>query len=100
MFVLSIAKICLIIIWCRTCNLFTATDSTVAFPVPDQTSLAIMSSGSEIASNHPDTGDSSIPRFSFAAGDFTSIYDTADNVSAWDSVVTCFFLDTAPVVME
>jgi carnosine N-methyltransferase len=39
-------------------------------------------------------------RFSFAAGDFLEIYGNEANVGAWDAVVTCFFIDTAPVVLE
>lgn len=33
-----------------------------------------------------------------AAGSFTEIYDDEYNHNAWHGVVTCFFLDTAPVV--
>ena len=40
------------------------------------------------------------PRFSMAAGDFVEVYGAADAGSSWDAVVTCFFIDTAPVVME
>jgi hypothetical protein len=40
------------------------------------------------------------PRFSMAAGNFTELYSTPQNAGAWDAVVTCFFIDTAPVVME
>jgi hypothetical protein len=44
------------------------------------------------------------PRFSMSTGDFSEIYCTGlkddVNVSVWDAVVTCFFIDTAPVVME
>lgn len=39
-------------------------------------------------------------KFSMAAGNFVEIYGGADNKETWDCVVTCFFLDTAPVVME
>jgi carnosine N-methyltransferase len=35
-----------------------------------------------------------------AAGSFTEIYDAADNANVWDGIVTCFFLDTAPVVLD
>lgn len=35
-----------------------------------------------------------------AAGNFVDIYHTSDNEGAWDVMITCFFLDTAPVVME
>lgn len=35
-----------------------------------------------------------------AAGSFTEIYASEDQLAQWDSVVTCFFVDTAPVVLE
>lgn len=40
------------------------------------------------------------PRFSMCAGDFTQIYRGEEHVGAWDAVITCFFIDTAPVVIE
>lgn len=40
------------------------------------------------------------PRFSMAAGSFTEIYTGEENVDQWDGVVTCFFIDTAPVVLD
>jgi carnosine N-methyltransferase len=33
-------------------------------------------------------------------GDFVDLYGTTEETRAWDAVVTCFFLDTAPVVVE
>ena len=39
-----------------------------------------------------------IPDFSMVAGDFQQVYAT--QVGCWDCLVTCFFLDTAPVVIE
>jgi len=41
-----------------------------------------------------------MPKFSMAAGNFMEIYGNSQNANAWDAVVTCFFIDTAPVVME
>lgn len=40
------------------------------------------------------------PVFSMAAGDFVQTYGDASQAGEWDAVVTCFFIDTAPVVME
>mgnify|MGYP002385227029 CR=1 FL=1 len=37
---------------------------------------------------------------SMAAGDFVAIYSTPAQAGAWDAVATCFFLDTAPCVLE
>jgi carnosine N-methyltransferase len=35
-----------------------------------------------------------------AAGNFMEIYGNAQNAGQWDAVITCFFIDTAPVVIE
>jgi carnosine N-methyltransferase len=37
---------------------------------------------------------------SLAAGDFLVVYSGPEHQGAWDAVVTCFFLDTAPVIMD
>jgi len=38
------------------------------------------------------------PDFSMTAGEFLEVY--GEQIGCWDAVVTCFFLDTAPVVIE
>lgn len=35
-----------------------------------------------------------------AAGSFTEIYSTPDQKEQWHGIVTCFFVDTAPVVID
>jgi len=40
------------------------------------------------------------PDFSMAAGDFCSIYSHARQAGRWDAVASCFFLDTAPNIVE
>ena len=37
---------------------------------------------------------------SMTMGEFIQVYDTQENYGLWDSVVTCFFVDTAPNVLE
>jgi carnosine N-methyltransferase len=37
---------------------------------------------------------------SMAAGEFLEVYAGPEHAGAWDAVVTCFFIDTAPVVLE
>ena len=39
-------------------------------------------------------------QMSVAAGEFLMCYDNSANVGAWDAVATCFFIDTAPNVIE
>lgn len=38
--------------------------------------------------------------FSMVAGDFVELYSSDGHASAWNAVVTCFFIDTAPVIMD
>lgn len=55
----------------------------------------------EIASN--DTSSKLPPMgsdFSMTAGDFTSIYSVESEANAWDGVVSCFFLDASPNIIE
>jgi hypothetical protein len=56
--------------------------------------------------NYDDNNDIeqfSYPRFSMAAGDFVEIYGKKSNINGdnrVDAVVTCFFLDTAPIILD
>jgi len=43
---------------------------------------------------------SRLPDFSMAAGEFVSIYNSEQERGRWDGVASCFFLDTAPIVVE
>ncbi len=43
----------------------------------------------------PSEIDGGLADFSFAAGDFLQVYGGEDEGDKWDSVVTCFFVDTA-----
>lgn len=38
--------------------------------------------------------------FSMVAGEFLEVYDVKEQHGKWDAVVTCFFLDTAPIVFQ
>jgi len=44
--------------------------------------------------------DANFPRFSMGIGNFVELYGDESERGQWDGVATCFFLDTAPVVME
>ena len=47
-----------------------------------------------------DQEDDTFPRFSMTAGDFAEIYKSNEFSEFWDAVLTCFFIDTAPVVID
>ena len=38
--------------------------------------------------------------FTMAAGDFEKLYGGGNQRECWDAIVTCFFIDTAPVIIE
>lgn len=40
------------------------------------------------------------PDFSMSAGEFVSIYRKEEEKGIWNAVVSCFFLDTAPCIVE
>ncbi len=46
------------------------------------------------------TEGSTMPEFSMAAGEFMSIYNHPKEVSQWDCVASCFFLDAVPSIVE
>jgi len=57
--------------------------------------------GGEHGQHHPSSSSSPSPwqpEFSMTAGEFVEVY--ANQKECWDAVVTCFFLDTAPIVLE
>jgi carnosine N-methyltransferase len=85
----------------KICNVVAAADPVMPVQVPDRTANAILSTRFEgTGVEPPEDGDLPFPKFSFAAGDFVQLYGAASHAGQWDCVVTCFFLDTAPVVME
>jgi hypothetical protein len=96
-------------------------DSMQGYNVPDISAADLLhsrdqelqaaSSGSSGSSAGAGAGrGSQFPRFSMATGDFVEIYtnlkscdpdaDRDPGAEQWDAVVTCFFIDTAPVVLE
>ena len=64
---------------------------TVSIPDVDPTMVLL-------AGGEPDP--ESPPDFSMAAGDFVSIYSNPREAGQWDAVVSCFFLDAAPNIVE
>lgn len=70
----------------------------VLVPDIDPVSMLIPRIGDdeEEGNHHPNT----MPDFSMAAGEFISIYNSEKEHGKWDGVASCFFLDTAPIVVE
>ncbi len=44
----------------------------------------------------------SLPKsdFSMVGGDFLQVYSSKANKQAWDAIVTCFFIDTGPNILD
>ena len=77
----------------RECNVINAKDPFRSIRIPDVVAADVLEGADS-------KGDSSFPRFSMAAGDFADIYRAGEFVGFWDAVLTCFFIDTAPVVLD
>ncbi len=92
----------------QTCNLWRGEDNSREVLIPDVCPGALL--GIPEAEAEAEAGDDGQeeqqppppltppPDFSMVAGDFQEVY--AAQRECWDAVVTCFFLDTAPVVIE
>lgn len=58
----------------------------------------ILRQSQEISSSTLATED--LPVFSMGAGEFVSVYSNPSEVGSWNGVISCFFLDTAPSIIE
>jgi len=79
----------------ETCNLHSYMDLVTPVMVPDCDPFDIL-----LASTDGGDEEQKMPDFSMAAGEFNSIYRNEQELGQWDGVASCFFLDTAPVVVE
>lgn len=82
----------------RVCNVVNVSDPMRVVQIPDRTAAEILEAG-PFGWPAEDT-TTAFPRFAMAAGDFTKIYGAPDQREQWHGLVTCFFMDTAPVVVE
>ena len=95
-------------------NCVAAADRWRAVRVPDVLPAALLGDddddgggggGGDDGARDGDGGGDGAPRpragrFSMCAGEFLHLYQAPEHAGAWDGVVTCFFIDTAPVVFE
>ena len=82
----------------ETCNLHSYKDLVTPVMVPDCDPLDMLLAPTN-GGNEERINDE-MPDFSMAAGEFNSIYRNEHELGQWDGVASCFFLDTAPVVVE
>ena len=69
------------------CNVRRAGDMLREVRIPDVPAVDMLAANPE-------------SQLSMCAGDFQEVYSRADQAGKWDAVVTCFFIDTAPVLMD
>lgn len=92
----------------QTCNLWAREGNSTEVLIPDVCPAELLGvagteeeeeggGGNGYAEPEPERPP---PDFSMTAGDFQEVYGTKAQAGVWDAVVTCFFLDTAPVVIE
>ncbi len=89
------------------CNIVKDADILEGFSIPDVTAVSLLNAigNKETECDYDASTDKSsekydYPRFSMSAGDFCQVYGGERGIGQWDAVVTCFFIDTAPVVLE
>lgn len=81
----------------QTCNLWRGGDNSKTVCIPDVCPGQLLGIPLEGSAGEHDGGDP--PDFSMVAGDFQDVYAPPQGC-CWDAVVSCFFLDTAPVALE
>eukprot|EP00586_Coscinodiscus_wailesii_P014437 CAMPEP_0172515712 /NCGR_PEP_ID=MMETSP1066-20121228/270010_1 /TAXON_ID=671091 /ORGANISM="Coscinodiscus wailesii, Strain CCMP2513" /LENGTH=466 /DNA_ID=CAMNT_0013296861 /DNA_START=268 /DNA_END=1668 /DNA_ORIENTATION=- len=77
-----------------TKNVCRTPDPARSIPVPDVDPSGVVPGGSEESS----VGE--LPDFSMAAGEFMSVYSKPEERGRWQGVASCFFLDTAPNIID
>jgi carnosine N-methyltransferase len=82
----------------RVSNVVNLSDVFEPLLIPDISPVQLMNSCPIVAS--PSNDEPDFMRFTMAAGNFVELYGGEAQAGTWDAIVTCFFLDTAPVVME
>eukprot|EP00588_Corethron_pennatum_P027185 CAMPEP_0194334522 /NCGR_PEP_ID=MMETSP0171-20130528/66370_1 /TAXON_ID=218684 /ORGANISM="Corethron pennatum, Strain L29A3" /LENGTH=393 /DNA_ID=CAMNT_0039097205 /DNA_START=65 /DNA_END=1243 /DNA_ORIENTATION=+ len=76
-----------------TCNVLKVEDMTRTAIVPDIDPQAALQ-------KQPEEVRALNLEFSMSAGEFCAVYGKQEEAGAWDAVASCFFLDTAPNLVE
>ena len=90
----------------KICNVIRQNDVLQSMKCPDVAAEQVLNSSTfyqkSMTVKKPNLSniESELPPFSMGIGNFVELYFDGPNKCFWDAVVTCFFLDTAPVVME
>ena len=71
----------------KPCNVRRASDMVREIKIPDVPAVELLQSNPS-------------PQLSMCAGDFVEVYSRPESKAKWNAVVTCFFIDTAPVLHE
>jgi carnosine N-methyltransferase len=90
----------------ETRNIHQAQDQWRSVAVPDVDPLSILvgtlanCDESDQSKCEGDRSNAAPPDFSMAAGEFESVYSHPKERGRWDGVVSCFFLDATPCVID
>ena len=84
----------------ETTNVRSHKDLVQPVLVPDVDPVRMLIPNAADAEDGEDQYPGTMPDFSMAAGEFVSIYNGEQERGKWDGVASCFFLDTAPIVVE
>lgn len=85
----------------RVSNVVNLNDVLEPVMIPDVSPVDLMNSAPALPSeNDLPQAEPDFMRFTMAAGNFVELYGGEGQAGIWDAIVTCFFLDTAPIVME
>ena len=81
----------------RVCNVIKSSDILESVYIPDQVAYDMLH---DVNTSTTTSSTAVFPPFSMGIGDFVSSYNIPQEYVSWDAVVTCFFIDTAPVVFD
>ena len=83
------------------CNVVHVNDPMETARIPDTAAMDVLNSKGLFTDNSNGQDQLPFPKFAMASGDFVEVYGPGrDNGEQYDAIVTCFFVDTAPVVID
>jgi carnosine N-methyltransferase len=97
------ANSCRICPWVDSvCNVINTEDPYTPVSIPDRTANDIVAASPWIDCDADERAKVGYPRLGMAAGDFVELYGEGnlDAKGSFDAILTCFFIDTAPVVVD
>ena len=84
------------------CNVINTQDPYTPVSIPDRAANEIVTSSPWADCDADEKAQVPYPRLGMAAGDFVELYGemNPEAKGSFDAILTCFFIDTAPVVVD